>query len=397
VGVDVGPDIATSGLVLAYDAAGVRSFPGTRTIYSLTGSSNNGSLINGVSYSVPTTGDGKLRYTLVDNGSGHPTTTEGLTAFFQNGTNVTSGIHTGRISWGDSGQTIRWGGTVDPYPAYHNRTINYGWQVDGFIYIPSDGSYNFHIDGDDACDFFIGGELCAYWYGGHGFNFQSAGGTGTTKTFYKGWYTFTARMEEQGGGDGIAVGWQKPGDGGYSTIPGEAFSTYIPASNPNSALTFDGVNDYISIPNDTALNTQTPSVEVWIKTNNTNQNGFWFEKGSVNTQYSLFQEGTNIVWRQGALSQYTITANFISTSNWAQIVGTYTSGDRRTYINGNLVTSDGQTGTVGTNNSGMRIGSYLDGGYFYNGSIAVVRVYNRVLSPSEVLQNFNAHRDRFGV
>jgi len=162
-------------------------------------------------------------------------------------------------------------------------------------------------------------------------------------------------------------------------------------------LVFDGTNDYLTIANDTALNVQTPSVEVWIKTNALNQYGFWFEKGSVNTQFSLFQEGTNIVWRQGSLSQYTTTANFISTSNWAQIVGTYTSGDRRTYINGVLVTSDSQTGTVGTNNSGIRIGSYLDGGYFYNGRIAIVRVYNKVLSAVEVLQNFNAHRDRFGI
>jgi len=162
-------------------------------------------------------------------------------------------------------------------------------------------------------------------------------------------------------------------------------------------LVFDGTNDYLTIANDTALNVQTPSVEVWIKTNALNQNGFWFEKGSVNTQFSLFQEGTNIVWRQGSVSQYTTTANFISTSNWAQIVGTYTSGNRRTYINGVLVTSDSQTGTVGTNNSGIRIGSYLDGGYFYNGRIAIVKVYNKVLSAAEVLQNFNAQRDRFGI
>lgn len=168
-------------------------------------------------------------------------------------------------------------------------------------------------------------------------------------------------------------------------------------SSNGGSIVFDGVNDYISIANNTALDTQTPSVEVWIKTNALSQNGFWFEKGSVNTQYSLFQEGTNIVWRQGSLSQYTTTANFISTSNWAQIVGTYTSGDRRTYINGVLATSDSQTGTVGTNSSGIRIGSYLDGGYFYNGRIAIVRVYTKNLSPAEVLRNFEATRARFGV
>jgi hypothetical protein len=161
---------------------------------------------------------------------------------------------------------------------------------------------------------------------------------------------------------------------------------------------FDGVNDFASASNNTALDTQTVTVEVWIKTNALNQNGFWFEKGSVNSQYALFQEGSSIVWRQASLSQYTTTASFISTSNWAQIVGTYTSGSRITYINGVAVTSDGQTGSLLTNTSGMYIGAYGTGtGYFYNGALSICRVYNRVLSATEILQNFNAIRGRYGI
>ena len=169
-------------------------------------------------------------------------------------------------------------------------------------------------------------------------------------------------------------------------------------------FTFDGVNDFASASNNTALDTQTPTVEVWIKTNATSQNGFWFEKGSVNTQYSLFQEGASIVWRQymssssTLVSQYTTTSSYISTSNWAHIVGTYTSGSRITYINGVAVTSDSQTGTINTNTSGMYIGAYGTGtGYFYNGALSICRVYNRVLSATEILQNFNALRGRYGI
>ena len=170
------------------------------------------------------------------------------------------------------------------------------------------------------------------------------------------------------------------------------------------SIVFDGTNDSVIMADNSALNTQTPSVEVWIKTNATNQNGFWFEKGTVNTQYSLFQEGTNIVWRQDInqegtiiVSQYTNTATYITTSNWAQIVGTFVSGDRRTYINGVLVNSDAQTGVVATNTGGMFIGTYGGGGYPYNGNVAIVRVYNKVLSASEVLQNYNAQKSRFGL
>jgi len=175
-----------------------------------------------------------------------------------------------------------------------------------------------------------------------------------------------------------------------------------PTFNTSNGGNFGFVtDDYVIMEENSALNTQTPSVEVWIKTNATNQNGFWFEKGQVNTQYSLFQEDVSIVWRQSDRSQYTNTATYITTTNWAQVVGTYTSGDRKTYINGILRTSDTQTGAVATNTNGMSIGVYggFNGGrgYYYNGNIAIVRVYNRVLSASEIRQNYNAQKARFGL
>lgn len=173
------------------------------------------------------------------------------------------------------------------------------------------------------------------------------------------------------------------------------------SSSNLGSFTFDGVNDFASASDNTALNTQTPTVEVWVKTNATNQNGFWFEKGNVNTQYALFQEGGFIKWRMnigGITELATTTASFMNTSNWFQVVGTYTSGSRILYINGVQVNSDTQTGTISTNSSGMFIGAHGTGtGYWYNGNLSIVRVYNRALSAAEVLQNFNAARGRYGI
>ena len=176
------------------------------------------------------------------------------------------------------------------------------------------------------------------------------------------------------------------------------------SSSNLGSFTFDGVNEIATAGYNTALDTQTPTVEVWVRTNATTQNGFWFEKGAVNSQYALFQEGALIKWRMnigGITELATTTASFMNTSNWFQVVGTYTSGSRILYINGVQVNSDTQTGTIATNSSGMSIGAYGGNsggtGYFYNGALSICRVYNRVLPAAEVLQNFNATRGRYGI
>lgn len=164
-------------------------------------------------------------------------------------------------------------------------------------------------------------------------------------------------------------------------------------------------DDYLRFPNDTSLDNQNFSVEVLAKTNALTQNGFWFEKGVVNTQYSLFQEGGNIRWRANNGATTTMvsltTSTYLNTTDWFHIVGTCTSGSQVVYINGNSVGTGTTVGPFSTNTGGMSIGAY--GGYsgahsyYYNGDIALVRVYNKVLTQSEVKQNFNTIRGRFGL
>jgi hypothetical protein len=173
--------------------------------------------------------------------------------------------------------------------------------------------------------------------------------------------------------------------------------------NSDNTFGFNGSSNYIIFPENTDFNTQTVSIEVWVKTNATTQNGFWFEKGTVNSQYALFQEGGSITWRltTNVSSLTATTASYMNTSQYAQVVGTYTAGDRRIYVNGVQVASDALNYSIPTNASGCSIGAYggFSGGkaYYYNGNIDVVKVYNRALSATEVLQNFNALRGRYGI
>lgn len=189
------------------------------------------------------------------------------------------------------------------------------------------------------------------------------------------------------------------------------FAPVYNSSGNNKYFSFNGLtnNRLIRIPNSTLLDTQTPTVEVWLRTAATSQNGFWFEKGVVNSQYSLFQEGANIQWRQNFGSISTLSTNAVTagltTTRWSQVAGTFATGSRTLYVNGVQKNSDNAIGTIVTNNGGMSIGVYGgynpagvgSRGYYYNGDIAIVRVYNKVLTPTEVLNNYNALKGRFGL
>lgn len=66
------------------------------------------------------------------------------------------------------------------------------------------------------------------------------------------------------------------------------------------------------------------------------------------------------------------------------------------YTNGN--SSNTYNGNVGTATQPLvRIGRWTDGTNYANVSIALVKIYNRALSASEIQQNFNAVRGRYGI
>lgn len=174
--------------------------------------------------------------------------------------------------------------------------------------------------------------------------------------------------------------------------------------NSDGSFSFNGSSNYAVFPENSSLNVQNPTVEVWVKTNALSQNGFWFEKGTVNTQYSFFQEGSNIQWRTHNGTSYntqSISSSNIDTTNWWHMVATIRDGYKRIYVNGIEKSTVAWSSTIPTNANGCSIGVYggYNGGrgYYFNGSIGSVKVYNRALTADEIQQNFNALRGRYGI
>ena len=98
--------------------------------------------------------------------------------------------------------------------------------------------------------------------------------------------------------------------------------------------------------------------------------------------YSLYNQN-NIHKRSNKNEQENLTDNYDQES------GNY-------YENGILINSGSLTKpTAGNDNLYL---SYRSGtNYYFNGKISNIQIYNRALSASEVLQNYNALKGRFNL
>lgn len=172
----------------------------------------------------------------------------------------------------------------------------------------------------------------------------------------------------------------------------------VVAGKLGNARSFNGSNTYIDISNSTAFDVSTYTISAWVYSSNYSQNGFIFEKGPVNSQYSLFFEGGNVVQRSynsaGTIfiNQYTaVSTAGISNGNWYHLASVYDGAFIKLYVNGSLKSNIAVSGTLRTGQIGQRIGAYGGGApaYFFNGTIDEVGVWNRALSGAEITQLAN--------
>jgi len=152
--------------------------------------------------------------------------------------------------------------------------------------------------------------------------------------------------------------------------------------------------------------TSTLTVEIWCLINTGSvDDGIWSYSVSGNDNNELLYAPQNLAL-YGPNSIGTSGIN-VADSNWKQIVRTSdrSTGSEVLYVNGSPVYSITQdVGVNFTAGGSFVIGQEQDligGGFDINqsmsGQFSILKIYNRVLSSSEVTQNFNAIRGRFGI
>jgi len=197
----------------------------------------------------------------------------------------------------------------------------------------------------------------------------------------------------------------------------------------DGVISFDGVNDFVKIPLNLSSYSQI-TVEIWYKINpggsnlaswggmlwehssdwNTNGGGFGLSVNSGGCSPDLNYMHTNHNGGSGPMNYL-----YNSGTTWSCHVNIFSNivdpTGRLVYVNGQLTpfsstntcnggawsTSTATTTSTAFRNDFLYISSRNGQVAFINGNIGLIRVYGRKLSATEVAQNFNATKSRFGL
>jgi hypothetical protein len=163
------------------------------------------------------------------------------------------------------------------------------------------------------------------------------------------------------------------------------------------ALSFDGANDFIDLGRPSSLNLM-PSVDefsisAWFKTSAQGTiYSFGAPSSNSNTQIKIAIRGGDYlpeVTLKGTAT--TIGSTTYNDGNWHNIVLTCTTSTANLYIDGSNVGSPtiGTATITSTDNGAIGARTAPTGGFFFNGSISNVSVWNAALTSSQVLEIYN--------
>lgn len=211
----------------------------------------------------------------------------------------------------------------------------------------------------------------------------------------------------------ISPAYATPEDGlvaAYGFNEGSGTVTYDQSSNQNhgtltngvtwfssgkfgKALSFDGTNDMVIVPNSVSLNiTSGLTLEAWVYPNTklSGWDSILMKERAENIAYALYANTQSSNLPNGQISQNAVIYRVqggtrLQKNVWTHIAATYDGAILRLYQNGNLVSAMNLPGTIDPSSGNLIIGgSTVLSPQFFPGRIDEVRIYNRALDASEI-------------
>ncbi|MBK8563116.1 MAG: BspA family leucine-rich repeat surface protein [Saprospiraceae bacterium] len=164
-----------------------------------------------------------------------------------------------------------------------------------------------------------------------------------------------------------------------------------------AALDFDGVNDFVTVPNGTNLMLgNTMSISGWVYPSNNNPtwpdfDGFFGWRNDSNADFYLlqFNNATTLEgrFRNSAGVAFDITANVLTLDTWQHLALTYDGTSLKMYRNGVLVGSTAANGSLANPSVPFFIGKivFSSFNFYLKGRLDEVRFWDKALSCSEIV------------
>ena len=189
-------------------------------------------------------------------------------------------------------------------------------------------------------------------------------------------------------GSGITINGLVGGIGG-TLVNGVGFTT-----SQNGIFTFDGTNDYINFGNSSTLQQSSGTLSAWAKATSpgSSYRGIIAKQGA----YGLFYLNNVLVAYDWTADAARSTGIDIADNTWKNVVLTYQSGvsnGTRIYINGVSVLTT--TITIQSQVANLFGGAEANASQFSSCQASSFKMYNRVLTASEILQDYNAIKRRY--
>jgi glucose/arabinose dehydrogenase/PKD repeat protein/chitodextrinase len=172
------------------------------------------------------------------------------------------------------------------------------------------------------------------------------------------------------------------------------------AGKYGNALSFDQVNDYLSVPNSTSLNFggNAATLSMWINPGSISGDSvvlgkFW----NTNMSSPYYQYGLEL---SGGKPQFHIGTSAglagagmdtaLALNQWTHLAVVFNGTTAEFYINGTMVSSKSLLASITARGMALRMAADASTGQFYKGLLDNVRVYNRALSGTEVTTDMNS-------
>lgn len=205
----------------------------------------------------------------------------------------------------------------------------------------------------------------------------------------------------------------------HKSYPGSGTSWYDLSSNKNTytlnngptfnsdnggSIVFDGADDYATSSAPLSAGASTYSIEAYWKAHSLKTQVIWEQNSSTlitgkRVCMILLSNGNGGFNGQSADFHSSVPYSINTWYHWIITVDTNLGSNQiKIYVDGNFYVQGNPSSTLNAGADEATVGHKVPtDSEEFDGNIALVRVYNKVLSASEVQQNYNATKSRFGL